>query len=370
MHVETLALLQSQNLLQEPPAPGQLPPSIYEALQNHPSAVPFAETCFHLLSHRMRGEGATTGYFNPDSLWEEQLQDVADHTFRIINHHQALFAQYPFLHEVIPYDQLMVTDVVHDIPELQNGDKARSIPFWEDQGFAPFLRATGNIALADLVEDSDRDRTIPIMLNGKMGALSRNYALYEDRHHNNEVDFGAELFSTIPDQEDAEEFARRHLRFENRRKFPNDRVVWASRLGDVCEEIRTIARVDSRGEESGWDLMSYPPGRRPVDRRTREFKNFKQLVEIKSFDLSIGRLLEPAVMTLMTLRGEPEAQAVFAAETMNHLEMMQSSGRMDFADRANRAIGFFQWASEAVNRGEITPESLYTYVDKNWLHKS
>lgn len=370
MHVETLALLQSQNLLQEPPAPGQLPPSIYEALQNHPSAVPFAETCFHLLSHRMRGEGATTGYFNPDSLWEEQLQDVGDHTFDIVRYHQDLFRRHPFLHNVIPYDPLMVTDIVHDIPELKEGDKARSIPFWEDAGFAPFLVRQGHVALAELVMHPDRDRTIPVMLNGKFGALNSLYAVYEGGHHTSEVNFGAELFKTIPDIHTAQEFARRHYRFENRRKFPKDPVVWVSRLGDVKEEIRKIAQVDHDGQESGWDLYSYPPSRRPADRRTRAFKSFRQLMEIKSVDLSIGRLLEPAVMTLMTLRGEPEAQAVFATETIKHLEMIRVAGHTDFADRANRAIGFFQWASEAVNRGEITPEGLYDYVDKTWLHKN
>lgn len=353
----------------------QLPPEFEIVTSHYPGSQEFLELTYPALKVSKRGTGFTGTFqtVNIDGLDEsgnpiQELsykrfnEDCMEHSHEIFLIVAGLYTKYPSLVKdkdakvknahgnfLLAQHRVLATTLIHDMLEIKGGDLPQSIPdnFYMNPNFQDYLKEHNKTELLYLIQQGEHS----IINNGKKPEYLEEYHTFAQWNEEQQKDAVTELFSTIKDPKTAAEFIYLAKGFEERTsaKYINDTGIWLARWGDTAQETNSIFERNYGGEEVAY--IHQQGFKEPEEHQMH------RVIQAKAVKLSIGRMLEPAIMVLNGIRNEGEDFNKGAFTAMYHESLTQLNKLARCGYPNNIAVG-----QEAI--------SYYMDIARRIYHKS
>ncbi len=398
MAVTTFELLQAKGIeVGNDQSP--LPPEFDCVLTEYPGAEEFFRTTYPLLETSKRAGGFTNTFEvvnQPDQPlgYRRFREDVRTHTGHIARIVYGLYERYPELVNLRDSEgrararpsRVFAAIALHDMQEIFGGDIPQSVPerFYMDEGYITFLRSEGQDYLLGYILEGKHD----IINNGHKEHYLRLLRKYRSKADERQLQLAMELCATIPDSATAEEFADLAYRFANKKKYLEDPGIWLARWGDIAQETETIfGRDNGATVEAYQSQQEYEPFGSKSDARIvmeavspdlmdDELRGRKErpyyddeVIEIKSVGLTIGRLLEPAVVLLHNVKEDPELFRAMYSETRKLLQILHKADYPLHSGAAMEAINYLQRAAGDIMNGRADIHQQLMEIGE-WINRA
>ncbi len=394
----TLELLQA-NKIEVGNDPSPLPPEFECVLTEYPGAADFFRTTYPLLETSKRA-GGFTNTFEVVNQPEQPLgyrrfrEDVRTHTGHIARIVSGLYERYPGFANIRNSEGRPITRpsrifaaiALHDMQEIFGGDIPQSIPnnFYMDPGYIRFLESEGQDYLLSHIYAGRHE----IINNGHkehyLGML-RKFRSHSDQR---QLQLAMELCATIPEPATAEEFADLAYRFAHKKRYLDDTGIWLARWGDIAQETETIfgrdngATVEAYQSQPGYEpfgdksdarvvMEAVSPELRDDTIRGRKERPYfdDEVIGIKSVGLTIGRLLEPAIVLLYNVKDDPELFRGMYNETRKLLEILHKADYPMHTGAVLEAANYLQRAAGDIMNGRADIHQQLVEIEE-WIHRA
>ncbi|MFW5703493.1 MAG: hypothetical protein ACOCXQ_01540 [Patescibacteria group bacterium] len=337
-----------------------LPEEAQPVIERYPGSEVFVHTLLTGLQTEFRQGGYT-------KLFDEQgrvmPESVDSHTRYMLNAVAQVYERYPELDEVIPQSIVLPTVLNHDGGELVTGDLARSGNIEQDPRILRFLaESSANLAESNPDEAELRRQILAqleqcIPLNGHMPDFQRICNEWVDHYYSQQMPFMQAVTRTLP-EEYASHWYRYIENFEHRREIiasdlPHSEQVsaWFARFFDIKTENEKFVTHGAWVGENYHNVLGYTPSEQEIWER--------------SMNITVARLIEPAVIMQGLLNERPDLQGVMHDLTYEQFVHMASVPGQ--AERVEEAFQYYQRQLTLMKKGSFDLNTFYREVsNKQW----